>query len=176
MVDAEQVFSARQAAKSLGLSSAMTRRYGAALEEVTGEAIRQHPRDGRQYQQSQLEAMVRAKGFVEANPRLSVTQALHLALGQASEVGLTDPLEQSETTPQALENAFAQALERTLLPELRALREEVAELRRDVAVNQSALPEVKEEPELKTELEAHGIVVLTAIRFERLWARLSGRS
>lgn len=125
----EEVFSARQAADRLGLSPAMTRRYGAALEELTKEPIRQHPRDGRQYRREQLETMQRAKSFVEANPRLSVAQALQLALGEAPAVATPAVPEGSETPSEALSEVLVQALERTLLPELRALREEVAGLR-----------------------------------------------
>lgn len=132
MSSAEEVFSAKQAADRLGLSPAMTRRYGAALEELTGEAIRQHPRDGRQYGREQLEAMRQAKSFVESNPRLSVVQALTLALGQAPEVATPAALLEPGDPSGALVGALAQALERSLLPELRELRAEVAGLREEL--------------------------------------------
>lgn len=129
----EEVFSAKQAADRLGLSPAMTRRYGAALEELTGEAIRQHPRDGRQYGREQLETMQRAKSFVESNPRLSVVQALTLALGAAPEVATPAALSEPGDPSGALVGALTQALERSLLPELRALRESNERLEQEVA-------------------------------------------
>ncbi len=132
MTVSEEVFSAKQAADRLGLSPAMTRRYGAALEELTGEAIRQHPRDGRQYGREQLETMQRAKSFVESNPRISVVQALTLALGQAPEVATPAALSEPGDPSGALVGALAQALEQSLLPELRELRAEVAGLREEL--------------------------------------------
>lgn len=124
----EVTYTARQAADRLGLSVAMTRRYAAAFEEITGEPIRQHPRDGRQYRPDQLEVMLRAKAFVEANPRLSVFQALQLALGESPAVATPAVTEE----PGGASGALAEALERSLLPELRALREEVAGLRSEL--------------------------------------------
>lgn len=136
----EQVFTAKQVSERLGLSSAMTRRYGAALEQITGEPIRQHPRDGRQYRADQVEAMMRAKAFVEANARLSVAQALTLALGEAPVVATPAVAE----GPGNMSQALSEALERTLLPELRALREEVVGLRADRDEVQALRAEVAE--------------------------------
>lgn len=125
----EQIFTAKQVSGRLGLSSAMTRRYGAALEQLTGEPIRQHPRDGRQYRADQVEVLLQAKALVEANPRLSVAQALQLALGGVPAVVATSVVAEGSGTAS---EALAEALERTLLPELRALREEVVGLRREM--------------------------------------------
>lgn len=140
MSDLEQIFSARQVAERLGLSAAMVRRYGAALEEITGQPIRQHARDGRQYSAEQMNVLIRAKGFVEANARLSVSQALQLALGEPPSVATPAVAEGTGTASQAL----SEALERTLLPELRALREEVSGLRLELekqrAVRPAAIP------------------------------------
>ncbi len=141
MNGAEEVFSAKQAADRLGLSPAMTRRYGAALEELTGEAIRQHPRDGRQYSGEQLRTMQQAKSFVESNPRVSVAQALTLALGKAPEVSTPAVLSEPGDPSGALVAAFAQALERSLLPEVRALRESNERLEREVAALRSEVAE-----------------------------------
>ncbi len=129
----ETVYSARQASARLGLSAAMTRRYGATLEEVTGQRIPQHPRDGRQYSTAHLETMERAKGFIETNPRISVVQALQLALGEGPTVEAPVVSKVQESSAQALSDALEQALARSLLPELRALREEVTALRSELA-------------------------------------------
>ena len=156
MPEAHEVYSARQAADRLGLSPAMTRRYGAMLEEVTGEPIKQHPRDGRQYQAQQIAVMLQAKAYVEANPRLTVSDALKIALGIASAPVAPEITTAPQITSQQLTEAFSKALEQTLLPELRELRAEVARLR-----EQSAMPS-QERTGTEREVpvsENHGITV-----------------
>jgi DNA-binding transcriptional MerR regulator len=162
----EEVYSARQTAERLGLSPAMTRRYAAALEEITGEAIKQHPRDGRQYSREQLETILRAKAFVEANTRLSISQALQMARGEAPAVATPAVTREVGATSQA----FAEALERSLLPELRALREEVASLRREAQEARTALPPARQQGEAASGGEGGALV-----RFARwLEQRLRG--
>ena len=134
MPEVYEVYSARQAADRLGLSPAMTRRYGAMLEEVTGEPIKQHPRDGRQYQAQQIAVMLQAKAYVEANPRLTVSDALKIALGIASAPVAPEIITAPQIASQQLTEAFSEALEQTLLPELRELRLEVARLREHVSI------------------------------------------
>ena len=153
----ELTFSAKQAAARLGLSPAMTRRYAAAYEEVTGEPIKRHPRDGRQYTRQQLETMFRAKTFVESNARLSVEQALTMASGKAEAVAtaLVTPEPgtlsgaQNEAlvlelrslvaalTPaadaEAVNAAVIAALEQVFLPEFRAMRASNERLEAQVA-------------------------------------------
>lgn len=123
----EQVFTARQAAQRLGLSLAMTRRYGAVLEEMTGEPIRQHPRDGRQYRRDQLEAMLRARDLIRADPQLSVKTALERALGN----GQGDAIPPVAALTGSTSPTFPDALARELLSTLEALRAELAEARTD---------------------------------------------
>lgn len=132
MPEAHEVYSARQAADRLGLSPAMTRRYGAMLEEVTGEPIKQHARDGRQYRADQIAVMLQAKTYVETNSRLTVSDALKIALGIASEPVAPEIIAAPQIASQQLTEAFSKALEQSLLPELRELRAEVARLRQQV--------------------------------------------
>ena len=134
MPEAHEVYSARQAADRLGLSPAMTRRYGAMLEEVTGEPIKQHARDGRQYRADQIAVMLQAKTYVETNSRLTVSDALKIALGIASEPVAPEIIAAPQIASQQLTEAFSKALEQSLLPELRELRAEVARLRQQIEV------------------------------------------
>lgn len=138
----EQVFTAKQAAQRLGLSLAMTRRYGAALEALTGEAVRQSPRDGRLYRRDQLDALMRARDLIRADPQLSVTAALARALG--SDDGATQAV---ATLPESVSPTFSDALARELLSTLEGVRaelaaahadrEELRELRAEVAALRS---------------------------------------
>lgn len=133
----ELSFTAKQAAEALGASPAQTRRYGAALEEVTGEAIARHPRDGRLYRRDQIEVMGRAKALVEANPGLTITQALTLALGGESDLAHAEATAGLNLPSEALSEALERALARSLLPELQGLRAEVAALRSELAAARS---------------------------------------
>lgn len=133
----ELSYTAKQAAEALGSSPAQARRYGAALEEVTGEPIARHPRDGRMYRRDQIETMLKAKGLVEANAGLTVTQALALALGDGLDLAHAESAAGVNLPPEALSEALSEALERalkrSLLPELQGLRAEVAALRSELA-------------------------------------------
>lgn len=129
----ELSFTAKQAAEALGASPAQARRYGAALEEVTGELIARHPRDGRLYRRDQIETMGRAKVLVEANPGLTITQALTLALGGDSDLAHAETTAGLNLPAEAISEALERALARSLLPELQGLRAEVAALRSELA-------------------------------------------
>ncbi len=129
----ELSYTAKQAAEALGSSPAQARRYGAALEEVTGEPIARHPRDGRMYRRDQIETMLKAKGLVEANAGLTVTQALKLALGDTLDLAHAESAVGLNLPSEALSEALERALTRSLLPELQGLRAEVAALRSELA-------------------------------------------
>ena len=128
MTKTETLYSAKQVASELRISSGMLRRYALAFEAITSQKIRQDPRDGRQYSSDQLATLQRAKAFVTSNPGMSVDHALRLAMG-ASEAEIARPPSSSTgIDAQALE----MALERAVLPlldEIRALRESNERLR-----------------------------------------------
>ena len=175
MPDAYEVYSARQAADRLGLSPAMTRRYGATLEEVTGEPIKQHPRNGRQYQAQQIAVMLQAKAYVEANPRLTVSDALKITLGMTSEPVAPEVITAPQIASQQLTEAFSKALEQSLLPELRELRAEVARLRQQVEgpshrreIEAHDLPDSESPSMIRPNQNQDGLIVQVARRLEKL--------
>ncbi len=138
-------FTAKQAAEALGSSPAQARRYGAALEEVTGSPVTRHPRDGRLYRRDQIETMLKAKGLVEANPGLTITQALTLALGGTPDLAHAESTAGLNLPSEALSEALERALTRSLLPELQGLRAEVAALRSELTAARSLPPGVSPE-------------------------------
>jgi hypothetical protein len=79
----EAVYSSAQVARMLGVSGGMVRRYALTLEELTGEPIPQHARDGRQFSQEHVDALVAARRFVAGRQGMSVETGLRLALGLA---------------------------------------------------------------------------------------------
>jgi DNA-binding transcriptional MerR regulator len=110
----DTVYTARQVSEALGVSTAMIRKYAATFEAITGERIKQHPRDGRLYTRDQLDALIAAKGFVDTNAGMSVDTALRITLGRA-ESAIKEP----QAQPTGINtSAFAEAI----LAELRGLR------------------------------------------------------
>ena len=182
-LEAETQHSAKRVASRLKISSGMLRRYALAYEEITSTVIKQHPRDGRQYSSEQVAALVRAKGYVNSNPGMSVDAALKLALG-ASKSDTVRPPELSQEArgglnADAMQQAFSTALE-PLLTELQALRvsnermtNEVVELRRDL---NSPLQDARALPSAPTTKEAPKADDGPLVRAARwLEARLRGR-
>lgn len=152
--DAGMVYSTRQAAEALGVGSAMLRRYAQTLEEVTGQEIPQTRRDGRQFTQEHLNALLQAKALVDSHNGLSVEAALRMATSatgaaEGLPVGLPRGIADSGTLAAALQEAvtepilaelrdpnmallfaaLSEAVTKPLVAELRELRAEVMELR-----------------------------------------------
>jgi hypothetical protein len=126
MSEAETLFSAKQVAVTLGISGGMLRRYAIAYESITGETVKQHPRDGRQYTAEQVETLQRAKSYVKANPGMGVEQALRLALGASQADAVRSPVPLGQVGTGVGTEALAATLERVvspLLDELQALRQ-----------------------------------------------------
>lgn len=154
----QTIYPAGYVAERLGISQAMLRRYARTLEDLTGERVYSHPRDGRQYTQAQLDTLLSAKGLVESNPGMKVEEALKLALGQSKlsvmarapslqgmtpdDVGdllraaITQPLQAALQAQQQAHKDDLKALQdaserdtQAVLDELRQVRAELAALR-----------------------------------------------
>jgi hypothetical protein len=188
MSDAEPIYSAKAVRERLGISDGMLRRYAIALETVTGEQIKQHPRDGRQYTGEQVAALERAKLRVAEKRGRDVETAIRLALGQSEEDAEAAMLPEQLANPTAVTpEALAAALEPVITPlltELRALRasnerltDEVAGLRESMAARQ--LEEHRESqqeppqpaPAGNSGASRAGVLVQAATYIERLWRR-----
>ncbi len=193
MAEAETIYSAKAVRERLGISDGMLRRYAIALESVTGESIKQHSRDGRQYTAEQVEALARAKLRVAEKRGRDVETAIRLALGQtekdADAAMSPEPVSSATLVdPRALAAALEPVIT-PLLTELQALRQsnerltgEVMGLREDIAARPPVEPRVSEQQSPQPapvgdsgDVQA-GVLVRAASRLERLWARLSGRT
>lgn len=188
MAEAETIYSAKAVRERLGISDGMLRRYAIALESVTGEPIKQHPRDGRQYTGEQVEALARAKLRVAEKRGRDVETAIRLALGQTEADAETSMLPEPITGSALVDpKALAAALEPVITPlltELQALRRsnerlegEVVGLREDMATRVLDEPRepLKIAPVPERGDDQGGVLVWTASRLERLWRALSGR-
>lgn len=191
MADAETIYSAKAVRERLGISDGMLRRYAIALESVTGESIKQHPRDGRQYTGEQVEALERAKLRVAEKRGRDVETAIRLALGQTEADAETSMLpEPSTSSPLVDPKVLAAALESVVTPlltELQALRRsnerlegEVVGLRKDITtqlVEPEAAARVAQLDDLEAaaretaETSKHGPVVRLALWLERVLRR-----
>lgn len=193
MTDAETIiYSAKAVRERLGISDGMLRRYAIALEAVTGDSIKQHPRDGRQYTGEQVAALERAKLRVAEKRGRDVETAIRLALGQSEEDAEGAMLPERVSGAAMVDpRVLVAALEPVITPlltELRALRKsnerlevEVAGLRGDIAARPPVqLGTSEHEPPHAAPVgnggsDGAGMLVQAASRLERLWARLSGQ-
>jgi hypothetical protein len=130
--ESQTVYSTKQLADSLGLGSAMVRKYAVALETVTGQEIPLKRRDGRQFSREHFDVISRAKALVDSNNGLSVDTALKMVLSgpenAANALASPKALGSSLELTEALSAAIARGNE-PLLAELRELRQELRETR-----------------------------------------------
>jgi hypothetical protein len=142
----EAVYSAAQVAKMLGVSGGMVRRYAMALETLTGEQIPQHPRDGRQFSQENMDTLVSARRFVVGRQGMSVKTGLRLALGLAelpATVNLSPNADSGDLVGvEALRTALSEYMG-PLLTELRTLSDSNSRLSDEVAALRLELAEVR---------------------------------
>lgn len=165
-VESEQVYSTRQLAESLGLGSAMVRKYAVALETVTGQEIPLKRRDGRQFSREHFETISKAKALIDAENGLSINTALKMVLSgpenAANALAAPGMVGSTSELAEVLTVAIAKGNE-PLLAELRELRQELREGRQLEAPSPVAQP-----TEDKTQ---HGILARTAIWLESLLRR-----
>jgi DNA-binding transcriptional MerR regulator len=171
MAQTEAVYSAKQVAQALGISSGMLRRYALAFEEITGEIIKQHPRDGRQYDADQLATLQRARAFVTANSGMSVDMGLRLAMGAAEQDVMTQPSINPQASPEALVEAFRRSQE-PLLEKLSSIEAELQALR---AEGQSQLKRPSKEKEWEDALISSEPYDSALVKMVRRLERLLGR-
>lgn len=79
--ETEEVYKAVQVGLMLNLGGAMLRRYAATYEEVTGSEITVHKREGRLFNQEQVDTLLKARELVTTQG-LSVRAAVQIALSK----------------------------------------------------------------------------------------------
>ena len=173
--EAEQIYSSKQVARVLDISGGMLRRYALALEQMTGEAIPQDPRDGRRFTQRHVELLTAARRFVVGHRGMSVEDGLRRALGLAEQAPAAPLLRSLPGDSPDVVAALGEVVG-PLLHELRELRasntrlaDEVEGLRSEVK-NGRLLPPVPVEAmsERADERQADGVLVRLARRLEQM--------
>lgn len=175
----------REAAKQIGVSVSTLRRLATIYESVHGALPWEGEENGggRLWTDEAVERVAAAKALVAEGRSKSIDNALR-ALKGGVEPPMTGPLARPE--PDIV--AALAAIVEPLVSEVTALRGEVAELKAsqrqllshtasadgtDVNSPDQAGGE-RVEPHEPTST-AHGVVVRTAMRLERLWRRVTGR-
>ena len=137
-------------ASELGIGTSMARRYGLALEAVTGEALRQVPGKGRMYSERDIQLLREARQALMEQPNSSIEDVLRDILG------IEKPEDAEPTVERASRPAggsgvglmdLQQALTQALTPvaaALQELREENHQLRQEIE-GMKALPAPKDE-------------------------------
>jgi DNA-binding transcriptional MerR regulator len=132
-------------ATELGIGTSMARRYGLALEAVTGEALRQVPGKGRMYSERDIQLLREARQALMEQPNSSIEDVLRSILG------IEEPEDAEPTVEKASRPAggsgvalvdLQQALTQALTPvaaALQELREENRQLRQEIE-GMKALP------------------------------------
>ncbi len=171
MPDDSTVYSTKQVADSLGLGSAMIRKYAVCYEKLTGSDIPLKRRDGRQFGPEHYAVIAHAKSLVDSNNGLNIETALRMALGTAEissdalapAIGYGNGLELAD----ALTAAVARGNE-PLLAEVRQLRQDLARLSPPAETETTARldPGRKEQGDG----ERHGLMVRAALWIEQ-WLR-----
>ncbi len=160
MDETQTVYGTKQLADSLGLGSAMVRKYAVALETVTGQEIPLKRRDGRQFSREHFDVISRTKALVDSNNGLSVDTALRMVLAapESRADALAAPKASGNT--QELTEALSAAIAKgnaPLLVELRELRRELNQReQREVALPKKGPVE-------------HGLLVRLALRLEHIF-------
>ncbi len=168
--DDSTVYSTKQVADSLGLGSAMIRKYAVSLEKLTGADIPIKRRDGRQFGPEHYAVIAHAKALVDGNQGLSVETALKMALGTAeiSSDALAPAISygNSPELVDALTAAVARG-NQELLAEVRQLRLDIARL------GSSTLNETTQKEtgsgEKQDDRQTHGLLVRAALWVEQWW-------
>ena len=172
MPDDNTVYSTKQVADSLGLGSAMVRKYAVALEKLTGKDIPLKRRDGRQFAHEHYTIIAQAKSLVDSNNGLSVETALRMALGTA-EIGanaLTPPgaYGNSSEIAEAI-TAAIRAGNAELLAEVRGLRQDMRQLS-STAESDTTIDKTRA-GEKQDDAHRHGLIVRAAFWLESLLRR-----
>ena len=127
-------------ASELGLGTSMARRYGLALEAVTGQALTQVPGRGRMYSQQDIRVLREARQALVEQPNLSIEEALKAVLGiqeepeedtQATVEKASRPPGRSGVALVDLQQALGDALT-PVMAALQELREENRQLKVEI--------------------------------------------
>lgn len=124
-------------ASELGIGTSMARRYGLALEAVTGQALRQVPGKGRMYAEGDIRLLREARQALMEDPNSSIEDALRSILGIEKPEDAESTVEKASRAPGPsvglvdLQHALSEALT-PVATALQELREENRQLRQEI--------------------------------------------
>ncbi len=171
MSEPEPIYTAREVAAQLGLGAAMLRRYASTYEDVSGDEITVHKRDGRLFTETQVKALSRARELV-MRTNTDVDTAVRQALERPLQPALVALAQSSALTAESLMQALTAAqtaANEPLLSELKGIRETLERLEETGQIAQLDKPETTSEfPKSNV---AYGPLVRAALWLEGLLGR-----
>jgi len=134
MVQAETLYSARQLADELGITLQMLSVYAKCYTQLTKTQISKQGRLGRHFSESQRQVIKNAREMVQTNSGMTVSEAMRKALVfDADSLEAPVQVNGAQLDLAALKRAFSEALRQEvtapLVAEVKALRQEVVELK-----------------------------------------------
>jgi cell division protein FtsB len=169
MAEVEMLYSARQLSDELDITLQMLSKYAQAYTKLTKRQIKKQGRDGRHFTSEQREVIKNARDAVRSQTGTTVENAMKRALMLDAVPLEVNSWNGTQLDLEALKTVFSEALRQEvtlpLVAEMKALRQEVAELKqgRLEGIEQIAQP-------AKNEVQ-DGIIVRLAKRFEKWLGR-----
>lgn len=181
--EADTLHTGREVAAQLGLGDAMARRYAQTYEEVSGETILTHRRDGRLFTDDQLSTLLKARAIVQQT-NVDVASAIRQALEQPVSLAEITLPQGSALSIERLSEAITAAQKEANAPLLEALQSidgklsqlvdagQVTKLATSQGTNDFRPDESKSSPdENVSQGTQHGLLVRLALRLERILKR-----
>ncbi len=170
MAETETLYSARQLADELGLTLQMLSIYAKCYSQMTKQQISKKGRLGRHFTEAQREVIKNAREMVQQNTGITVDEAMRKALVFDSDA-IEAPIGTvgAQVDLAALRTVFSEALRdevtAPLVAEIKALRQEVAELK------QGRLEPIEQIAQPSNNAVQNGVFVQLAKRLEALLHR-----
>lgn len=177
MAQTEQVYSARQLAGELGITLQMLSIYAKAYTKLTKQQISKQGRLGRHFTAAQREVIKNAREMVQQNTGITVDEAMRRALlFDADSLEAPVQVNGAQVDLAALKTAFSEALRQEvtapLVAEIKALRQEVEDLKqgRELPSSHNPAPEIKNAAPVGTGNRPHSLLVQVVLKIES-WVR-----